>query len=208
MRLCCCRTAVLTLIGISLAAGTCLAAESYAIVRITDMLKKDTYEVMTSADFKELLKTIQVETKFYTQAEAAAAKAWKEDDLNKHTPFPSARLAPRKAELKQQFPKKEDAQTKLQQIEERESKKEDRDTQMRMEMSKKNPQQGKAADEREKVEAEKTHNAERAQELLQEKLKELIEKGTEKAAGKEPGAATPAETAPAPAAKPPEKKTP
>jgi hypothetical protein len=181
-------------VGLALwAAGA--RAESYVIVRVTDMLKAETHQVMTTTEFKDLQKTVQNEAKYFMQAEQATQKAWKEDELNKRVPFPGTRLAPRKAEIKGQFVKKEEAQAKLERLEELEARKADREAELMMALSKKDANQAKLAKERQEKEAEKAADAVRAHEILQAKLKEIMEKSVAKPAPKDGEAKPTAEDA-------------
>lgn len=102
-------------------------AEGYVLVKTQDMTKKTTTEVMSDTEFKALEKAIQMENRYFQQALQLAAKAWREDELNKGTPFAGSRLMPRKiVGSVEKFSDQEKAQKKLTAIEDMESRKEER----------------------------------------------------------------------------------
>lgn len=99
-------------------------AEGYVVVKIQDMCKKTTTEVMSDTEFKALEKALQLENRYFQQALQSAAKQWREDEMNKGTPFAGSRLMPRKiVGSAERFSNKEKAQQKLTAIEEMETKK-------------------------------------------------------------------------------------
>ena len=97
----------------ALAAVLAFAAEAQSVylVQITDMARKDGYEVMTREEVAALKKAIAEEAKAYPKALAAVKKAWEEDELTKKVYFPAAKLAPRKMREQGPFPQ-EQAQKK------------------------------------------------------------------------------------------------
>lgn len=100
-------------------------AEGYVVVKIQDMTKKITMELMSDSDFKTLEKTIQMESRYFQQAVQAAAKEWREDEANKGTAFAGGRLVPRRiAGSPERFSNEEKAQARLTAIEDLEGKKE------------------------------------------------------------------------------------
>lgn len=70
--------------------------QSVYVVTITDMQKKQSYEVMTREQVAELKSTIQAESRHFQAAIAAARKDWESNDLTKDKPFRTTGLAPRK----------------------------------------------------------------------------------------------------------------
>lgn len=103
------------------------ATEAHVVVKIQDSSKEITTSVMSVPEFKALEKTIQLETQYFPQAIAAAAKEWRENEANKGIPFAGSRVVPRKiVGTPERFTSKEKADAKLMQIEDMESKKADR----------------------------------------------------------------------------------
>lgn len=157
-------------------------AEGYVIVKVQDMLKKTTTEMMTESEYKALEKTIQMENRFFQQAVQIAAKEWRADELNKGTPFAGGRLMARKiVGTPERFSNQEKAQQKLTAIEDLESKKAFR------------AREKEAGNKKSKEELAKEYEKEAvvssAAELVQAKLEELISaKSAAPAGGAAPGA--------------------
>lgn len=157
-------------------------AEGYVIVRVQDMLKKTTTEMMTESEFKALDKKIQMENRYFQQAVQIAAKEWRADELNKGTAFAGGRLMARKiAGTPERFSSQEKAQQKLTAIEDLESRKAFR------------TREKEAGNKKSKEELAKEYEKEAvlssAAELVQAKLEELISaKAAGPAAGAAPGA--------------------
>jgi hypothetical protein len=72
------------------------------LVKITDMVKEDSYEVMSGEEVKALQKAISDEARVFNAAMIAVKKAWGEDELTKGTAFPAAAFSVRK--MQQQGP--------------------------------------------------------------------------------------------------------
>ncbi len=95
------------------------------LVKITDMVKEDSYEVMSGEEVKALQKAINDEARVFNAAMIAVKKAWGEDELTKGTAFPTAAFSVRK--MQQQGPfSPEQATKKKDQILGRESTAQDR----------------------------------------------------------------------------------
>jgi hypothetical protein len=60
--------------------------------------EKISFELMSPADFKQLLTQLALEEKLYTKAMTATEKAWREDESTKKKPFPRGSIVLRKAE--------------------------------------------------------------------------------------------------------------
>ena len=93
----------------ALAAAMALGAEAQSVylVQISDMAKRDGYEVMTREEVAALKKAIAEETKAYPAALAAVKKAWDADELTRKIYFPAAKLAPRKMREQGPFPQEQ-----------------------------------------------------------------------------------------------------
>ena len=165
--------------GVLMLAAACaptVRGESAFLVRVTDMKHESTYQVLTSAEFQDLRKTIDQETKRFPQALAAAAKDWRANPLNKNKIFPGPRLAARRADVLKQCANRDQADKELKAVEDRESKKQSRESERAAEEAKKNQGNataGKAAKALEMAEKEKEMLLDQAVELVDAKLKEL-----------------------------------
>ena len=62
--------------ALAIAASVTLAAESYFVVCMTDMVGNKTYEVKTKEEVAELKKQVATETKFFQKAVAKLQKEW------------------------------------------------------------------------------------------------------------------------------------
>ena len=158
-----------------------VSAEPYVLVKVIDMDRTLANQVMSATDFKELEKTIQNEKKYFPAAVQAAAKAWRDDALNKNTTFPGGRLIPRSiVGSPERFENQEKADAQLGKYEERETKKE-----------REKVKTGTAAKSKDEADREKKKESEaaRAMELVKAKLTELM--------AAKPGAAAPEAVAPA-----------
>jgi hypothetical protein len=139
---------------------------------VTDSKREATYQIMTPAEFKDLKKMIDLETRLFPKALAAAAKEWQANPLNKHKAFPGGRLAPRKADVTSQFPNRDLAEKQLRIYEDREAKKLDREAAE----AKKNPTAKKPGDD-----IERRALLDDAAQLVDGKLSELMTKDTKPA---------------------------
>ncbi|MEI6211557.1 MAG: hypothetical protein WCR06_08010 [bacterium] len=179
-------------------AGVAKAEMAY-IVEVTDFLKQNSRQAMTTAELKELKKTISAESRVFAKAMELSKKEWdaaeKGEPAEKPkpgekvekpvmlapTPFPASMISPRKYREMGSFTDSEKAQKKLAQIEEAEA------NQVAKE-AKKNPNKAKAPHDTERMLA-----AQRAVLTVQEKIDALI---------KNPAAANAPAAEPAPAAAP------
>ncbi len=173
------RTISVLLAGFLLALPLRSLAEGYVIVKWQDMLKKATTEMMTESQYKVLEKTIAMEGRYFPQAVQLAAKEWREDELNKGTPFAGSRLTARKiVGTPERFSNQEKAQQKLTAIEDLESKKQFRAREKELA----NKGQKKSKEELAR-EYEKEGALSSAAQLVQTKLEELISAKTANPAG-------------------------
>ena len=160
-----------------------VSAEPYVLVKVSEIDRTTASQVISATDLKELDKTIQTEKKYFQLALQAAAKAWREDELNKNTAFPAGRLSPRSiVGSPERFESQEKAEAQQAKYYERDAKKEDR------EREKAKTKVTKTRDDADR-EKKKESEAARAMELVKAKLSELM-------AGK-PGAGAPEAGAPA-----------
>ena len=72
-------------------------AERILLVKVTDRAGVTSYELMSPANFQELLKQISKEEKLSVKALALTEKAWREDESTKKKSFPRGAISPRKA---------------------------------------------------------------------------------------------------------------
>jgi hypothetical protein len=169
-------------------ASSYAAAEAYYIVKVQDMTKEATTKVMSATELKEMEKTIQLETQCFPQAVAAAAKAWREDESNKGTPFAGARVSPRKiVGPPERFTSQAKAEEKLTALEAIESKKADREAEREFAKARAGKAVKKSKEEIAR-EFKKESDAAAAMELIQAKLTEIM---AAKAAAPAGGAAVP-----------------
>ena len=91
--------------------GTCVASACFAegnagapaqketvyVIKVSDFARKNTYEVMTPAEFKDIQQQIAKEAKFFPEALDRAEKEWAKDEELKKKPFPKTAIAQRKA---------------------------------------------------------------------------------------------------------------
>lgn len=143
-----------------------VAGESFAVVRVTDMMREETYQVLSSDELKQLQKQLQLEERNFPKAVAQAGEEWRKDELNKTTPFPGGRLSPRKIIGQPEvFPSRDKADERVGQYEDREAKKRAREFD-------KTGRRSKTASEKLKEERdmEKAAHARRAADLIAAKL--------------------------------------
>ncbi len=185
-------------------------AEMVYLVEITDLQKKVTREIKTSAELKELKKTMDAEARVFPKALDLTKKEWEAVDKGAPvekpkpgekierplpaTPFPSGMLAPRKLQTKGDFSDRDKAQKRLEQLENAEMDLLSKD-------AKRN--QGRQLTDKDKIklarEADRAAAADRAAVSLQTRIDELIKNPAGAAAPAAAGAA--AVAAPAAAAK-------
>jgi len=173
-------------------------AEAYVVVKIQDMCRNTTTEMMSETEFKALEKTIQIENRYFQQALQLAAKQWREDEMNKGTPFAGSRLMPRKiVGSAERFSSQEKAQQKLTAIEDMESRKQFRAREKEIA----NRGGKKKTKEELAREFDRGNALSSAAEVVKAKLDELISAKANAAAGGAPPPATPPAKAPDAAAK-------
>lgn len=101
-----------------------VSAEAFAIYQVADMAGSTEYQVLSKEEFAKLTTEIKEEQKVLAAVVTAAKKEWESNKDNKTTPFPASKIKPRMfKKLSQDFPKKETAEERLSQIEERAAKK-------------------------------------------------------------------------------------
>ncbi len=168
-------------------------AESFSVVQVTDMNRDVTFQVVTSAELKDLKKQMDAEDKFFQKAKDLVAKDWaariaaerKANDKNapKTPAFPGSQLRERvMSVMPRSYMKKDDADKAVQALEERAA----RSSELKQELEKKNAKGGKTTNH------EKELAVSEAASLLKAKIEELT-----KAA---PAPAAPAAAPAAPAA--------
>ena len=140
-------------------------AQSVYLVTITDIRKVDAWEVMTRDEINKLQKEISEETKVFPAALEEAKKVWKEDELYKKTPFPSAYVVPRKITMQGPFTNREMANKKKLAKEEFQGDKAVKLAKERARMKAKN-----------EAELIKQQNIDKAVERVNEKLKEMLKR--------------------------------
>jgi hypothetical protein len=157
-----------------LSPGRCLAAETYVLIRVADIDRKVEMQVMSATELKELEKTLQLEKKLFPEALRIAMKEWREDDFNKGSTFPAARLSPRGlVGSSERFSSQEKADAKINEYYERDAQKDSR------QREKTKP---KALNERDR---KKEQDAVRAMKILKDKLEELMDAKTKAAEAEE-----------------------
>jgi hypothetical protein len=153
------------------------------LVKITDMVKEDSCEVMSGEEVKALQKAISDEARVFNAAMIAVKKAWGEDELTKGTAFPSAAFSVRK--MQQQGPfSLELANKKKDQTIDRECAAMDRENErekIKKEQNKKNGIQEKKPSEKELEKAAKRETArQKAHDQLLAKIAELLKRDVPK----------------------------
>lgn len=114
---------------VTLSAGRALSAETFLLVRLSDMTRTDALQVMTPEEFKTLQKQLQQEDRFFPKAVLQAVDEWRKDEMNKSTPFPAGKVVPRKiVGQPEKFATREKAEERIAQYEDRESRKRLRDS--------------------------------------------------------------------------------
>ncbi len=88
-------TLMIGCLALGLLAASSLSAQSVYVATISDVSKKDTYEVLTREALATLKNQIKAETRIFPAAVAAAKKEWEADDMTKGSTFPASSLAPR-----------------------------------------------------------------------------------------------------------------
>ena len=165
--------------------GWASAAESFSVVRVSDMLHEETYQVVSADELKQLQKQLALEERSFQRALSLVGEEWRKDEAIKTTPFPGGRLAPRKmVGTPESFTDRAKADARAGQLEERESKKHagDKTTTKTHTTTKAT---GTKAGSKDSREADRLLQLRRAADLVAAKLAELTG-----------GAATPAAGAP------------
>ena len=156
----------------ALAAVLAFAAEAQSVylVQITDMAKKDGYEVMTREEVTALKKVVAEEAGEFPKALAAVKKAWQEDELTRKVYFPAAKIAPRKIREQGPFPREQAEKKKERAVERLE------DALFKEEAEKKKKNRGRSAAAREEAAKEAQREQALADALgrVHEKMKELL----------------------------------
>jgi len=109
------RTIAVFLILSSLAV-TCRAqmGTKYVIVEITDYDDSESYELMTSKEYKELTSLLHRERAYHSRAMALAMRQWEADEQTRDESFPRGAIGRRRARtVGRPFREREDAQEKL-----------------------------------------------------------------------------------------------
>jgi len=150
------------------------ALASVYLVKITDMVKEDSYQVMSREEVAALQKAINEESRVFPMAMAAVKKAWAEDELTKEMTFPAGAFSVRKMLPQGPF-SAEQADKKMEQMQDREFAAQDR----KRDQDKKGGGKGKKGSDKDKKaqtkEAEKDAKRETALRMAQEQLTAKIE---------------------------------
>ena len=174
--------------------GRVSAGETFYVVKVSDMLREQTYQVMSSDEYKQLQKQLTAEERNFSKAVTIVGEEWRKDDMNKTTPFPSGRLSARKiVGMPESVDSREKADKRVEQYQTRDDKK----------IKDKKPTTP-ADKEKSNREADKLLQARRAADLVTAKLAELAggdakpgDKPGEKPAADKPAADKPAADKPA-----------
>lgn len=160
-------------------------ASSY-LVKITDMVGEETYEVMSREGVAELQKTINDETRQYTAVMIAVKREWSDDETTKGTPFPSAAFSIRKMQAQGPFSEEKANQKKEVAMErdtasftrglEREKKKKEDDKKKGIQ-----PKEPSAKDKEREAKREAT--LQKAQEKVMAKMEEFLKRDAAKKNG-------------------------
>jgi hypothetical protein len=176
-------TAALTLAALLALPARGLAADSFYVVKITEMDKKVDFKLMSAEDYKALETEVKAETSLFPKAEELAKKEWKTAD--EKGPFPG-RLSPRKVEVIERHTVREKADEKLEKLQASEDKKSG-DT--RKPGGKMNEAEKKMAESK----AEKEKDLQKAHDLVKGKLTELVSAAKDKDAKAKEGEKKPDE---------------
>ncbi len=95
-----------------IAASAALAAESYFVVTITDMVGNKTYEVKTKEEVAELTKQMAAESKVFQKAVAKLQKEWTANPDAHQFKWQGQHLKPRTVKASQPYPSREKAMEK------------------------------------------------------------------------------------------------
>jgi hypothetical protein len=117
-------------VDVSVAATPPVLPPRYVVVKVTDFDKKEDHQVMTTDDLKTLNADLKKEALLFPRALVNAQKTWSQDPKYKGKFFPKTSLSPRKADqIGMQYPDQEKAQTKIDNMLDSASKREDRKAQ-------------------------------------------------------------------------------
>lgn len=113
---------------VMLSAGRAIAADTFFLIRVSDMTRVDTLQVVSADELKELQKTLQLEERHFPKAIAQAVEEWRKDEMNKTTPFPAGKIVARKIiGQPEKFAARDKAEERIVQYEDREARKRLRD---------------------------------------------------------------------------------
>jgi hypothetical protein len=146
------------------------AAETFCVVKCTDMDKRVEHKIMSPEEFKELDTQTKAEAALFPKAEEMAKKEWKADETTKSTPFPG-RLGPAKVEVITREANRDKADKKLESLNAAEDRKQ---TEPRK-SGKSSEAEKKQAD----LKAEKEKDLQKAYDSVKAKIAELMTKAEE-----------------------------
>jgi hypothetical protein len=175
-------TAALTLAALLALPARSLAADSFYVVKVTEMDKKVDFKLMSAEDYKALETEVKAETSLFPKAEELAKKEWKTAD--EKGPFPG-RLSPRKVEVVERHTVREKADEKLEKLQSSE----DRKAEPKKAGGKMNEAEKKMAESK----AEKEKDLQKAHDLVKGKLTELVSAAKDKDAKAKEGEKKPDE---------------
>jgi hypothetical protein len=143
--------------------STSKAADSFWVVKITEMDKKVEHRIMSAEEYKEMETQIRAEASLFPKAEDLAKKEWK--TAEEKNSFPG-RLTPRKIEVVERNTVQEKASAKLDKL----NASEERKNEPKRTSAKPTEAEKKQAD----IKAEKERDLEKAHDLVKGKLAELL----------------------------------
>lgn len=152
-------------LGIIVFSATAFAGP-FALVKVESIDKSSAYKVVTGEELKALQNQTDLEARLFRQAEADARKLWKEE--GKKESFPGAEVGAPKITVVRDFTKREEAEEKLKDYEEREAKSEERKAER--EKAQKKDKDVKAREQ------EKAALAKQAAGMIETRIKELADK--------------------------------
>ncbi len=153
------------------------------LVKVSGFEGEDSYQVVSTEEYKVLDKRIRDETRYFRKALDSAKKAWKADESHEKVSFPSGAVRPRKLRKAGSYKSREDAQEKLQVYEERLAEAEKKREEKEKERAKRSGGRGrksKQSQAREKEKAAEEARKEAEKETLRKEAATLFESELEK----------------------------
>jgi hypothetical protein len=161
------KMSIVCAVGI-LMASTAALAGPFVLVKIQSIDKSSSYQVLTAEELKALQSRTALETRLYRQAEAEVRKQWRENEATRKEPFPGPDVSAPKVTVVRDFSKRDEAEAKLKDYEDREIKSDERKAER--EKGQKKDAEARARDQ------EKAALAKQAAGLIETRIKELADK--------------------------------